>query len=698
MAKIVVRLQDGREGTIEDYEFNPTTMTKVGGDISTPPQSAVVAPITPQAPAEKSLLQGNLQSDKLFSGDSLLSNIINSVTKPFVKTGQTIAGAGFETKRAVSSAMGDKNAYLDKTGNVVENPFLSQGNLEKASKNPLGYIADQVKQSAAVASFGIPFGKAGFIGSKFIAPGAAVGAAQALPDAQNVEDVARGMTTGAVIGGGLQIGGKVLSKVLGGVSKVSPSLEAGAQKLEQGTRDIKLKASVYGAGQEKAINTTLTKYNVKGSPQQQYEALQPTMTKIEGKIQKVIDENPSISVTKEEIKQSFIDNLKSSLRSKDLTQSQAITEINGYLKDLIKASGGTGKFTDISLERLRNLKKLVNEDYGAVHDIVVRGGTLSPRQKVISAAWDSLDNAVKNASSEMKVLLKDESNLYKSAQSLSSARSNPPTFRFMGTSIPAEATQRGKNALTDILRAGGQKTEGLSRVASEVQSESPLINTLTGQAGVRLPQVSSNINNQPDNEQNYDNTQNNQDISPPSDIVPQEDNYVTGYSPEKLYSAYLAALSAGDKASATQLKSMYDDETKYQKEQGGSSKPLSGPNSVLLNKAQTAIKSVDRIDKVLSDDPNVLVGKLNPLSQSGRQIGADIASAIDVLGYFRTGAAITKEQRADYIYMFPNILDNEETKKKKIERLRAEFQGYAQGISNAGSSALEDMLGVPLTQ
>jgi len=123
-------------------------------------------------------------------------------------------------------------------------------------------------------------------------------------------------------------------------------------------------------------------------------------------------------------------------------------------------------------------------------------------------------------------------------------------------------------------------------------------------------------------------------------------------------------------------------------EGGKENKPLSGTNSVLLNKATTALNSVNRIDEAITKEgKGVLVSKaFNSTSQKGRRIGADISSAIDVLGYFRTGAAITSDQRKDYIYMFPGIYDDEETITIKLQNLREEFKGYADGISKSGGT------------
>jgi hypothetical protein len=257
---------------------------------------------------------------------------------------------------------------------------------------------------------------------------------------------------GGAITGGIQAVGDV-SKFIKGKGK---TLEAGGEKVREGVRQIKQPPSIYGAGKEKAINKSLTERGFKGTPAQQYEQLEPAMASLEDEVQDIIKKNPDITVKVGDIKTSFIKNLKSALRSKDLTASQAKSEIEGYLNDLIKASGGKGKFTNIDLGRLRQLKKLVNEDFGPVYTAMENGTALTPRQKVIAAAWDSLDEAVKGASPELKKLLEHESNLYKAARSLYSARFNPPTLRAFGTSAPASVTQAGTDIAGRAMSGAGR--------------------------------------------------------------------------------------------------------------------------------------------------------------------------------------------------------------------------------------------------
>ena len=160
------------------------------------------------------------------------------------------------------------------------------------------------------------------------------------------------------------------------------------------------------------------------------------------------------------------------------------------MKDLIKASGGKGKFTNIDISTLRDLKKLVNEDYGPVYKILENNGSLTPRQKVIEAAWESLDDAVKGVSPELKSLLTDESNLYKAAQSLSSARVNPPTQRIMGTSAPTFVTQAARDVASGALGFAGKGIDKITKAVESALSQIPEATPeIAAAIGARLPQL-----------------------------------------------------------------------------------------------------------------------------------------------------------------------------------------------------------------
>ena len=500
--------------------------------------------------------------------------------------------------------------------------------------------------------------------------------------------------TGAVVAGGLQAGGELLNKI----KPAGAKLEETGSNVRQGVRQIKQPASVYGAGKEADINQTLNDLGIKGTPGQQYAQLEPKMAEVENKIQTVIQKNPGITITKAEIKQSFLDNLKSALRSKDLTNAQAATEIDGYLNDLNKASGGTGKWTEIDLGKLRELKKLVNADYGPVYKIADSGGALSPRQKVIQAAWDSLDNAVKNASPEMKTLLSQESNLYKAAPSLSSARFNPPTLRAFGTSIPGAVTQTGQDVAGRVMGSTGKILQKLPDITGVASTIAPIIPAATN----LIPEQTQ--------EQNY-NTQNNGsqnntsgDLPHITTSIPQTSGQstLTGYTPEQLYTAYMKATSDGNTKAASQLKGMYSDEIAYQKTQGKDTKSLSSTQINQVNLAKSGLRGLNKAEQLLglrdetgTEIPNakinmsILTKQLVPGKLLTRDYEAAAFSATEALLRARSGAAVPETEVKRYTQkLFPVFGDSEATVLQKLTELRNIFSD----LSNQQGAADQDVI------
>lgn len=68
----------------------------------------------------------------------------------------TIAASIYEGGRAISSAMGNKDAYFNaKTGETVQNPFATEADLNKFS-NPASATGEALKNTAGLASWAIP--------------------------------------------------------------------------------------------------------------------------------------------------------------------------------------------------------------------------------------------------------------------------------------------------------------------------------------------------------------------------------------------------------------------------------------------------------------------------------------------------------------------------------------------------------------
>jgi hypothetical protein len=411
------------------------------------------------------------------------------------------------------------------------------------------------------------------------------------------------------------------------------------------------------------------------------------VAQLESKVQGVVKANPGVVVTKKNIVTSFLDSLKSSLRSKDLTNKQAIAETNGYLKDLLKASGGTGKFTNVDLGKLRELKKLVNEDYGAVFLKMERGvQPLTAREKVISAAWDSLDDAVKSASPEMKKLLSQESSLYKAAHSLSAARNTPPTLRAMGTSLPSGWTGSAQDAIGRLLGTAGKKIETLGDAQNAITPVASKLAT-QGMTGALVPEQAQDENNNTQNQGGQDNTQSNfnhQNIIPPTETT-QTQNYITGRSPEEHYQAYQRAIQAGDKNSAAQIYKAYTDETAYQKGQGGSAKPLSSTQINQVNLAKSGIRGLNTAEQILGlrdasgneipdakVDMNVIAKQaLIPGKLGSRDYDAATFATTEAILRARSGAAVPETEVKRYsAKFFPQLGDSPAVVKQKITELR----------------------------
>jgi len=174
-----VRIQNTQTGEFKDVDpielpkYNPGLVTEYQSLKAKTTTAPVQQPIQsdPEAMVKKSL------SQKVGEG---AINIGKSLVKPFVQTGKTIAGAGFEGVRAVKSAMGDKNAYVNQeTGQVKQNPFITEEELAGARDlSPEGIARKQLGASAGVASWAVPFGKGANIVTKAALPGAAVGVMQ----------------------------------------------------------------------------------------------------------------------------------------------------------------------------------------------------------------------------------------------------------------------------------------------------------------------------------------------------------------------------------------------------------------------------------------------------------------------------------------------------------------------------------------
>lgn len=162
---------------------------------------------------------------------NFLGNLLSGIAKPFVDTGKNIGAAVYEGGRALDSAagspvahaMGSMNDYQDKTGNTINDPFLSQQDTENYHTNPLGQILNQAKDSANIASYAVPFGKGANMLTKTLLPGAVSGGLQGVSQ-QNVTPSSLAGSIGMGAAGAGVMGG--LAKILG----IAPAVTQGASE------------------------------------------------------------------------------------------------------------------------------------------------------------------------------------------------------------------------------------------------------------------------------------------------------------------------------------------------------------------------------------------------------------------------------------------------------------------------------------
>lgn len=229
------------------------------------------------------------------------------------------------------------------------------------------------------------------------------------------------------------------ASVTSGVNTTQPLMDVlggTGNKMRANIRKIDVGPSVYGPSKEATINNTLNKLGIKGSADQQYQQLQPTMAKLGDEIKIELEQNPK-TVRIDDIVKDFHTNLEHEIRSKNLSTKKAKTEISGYLSDLY----GEDLKESIATSDLFDMKQKINQDYGSIKNKLERGTPLNDREKVIAVARQTLDDIIAKEHPNVKKATLAQSNLYDAADSLYKSRKKNIGLRLMGNQIPLP-TQR----------------------------------------------------------------------------------------------------------------------------------------------------------------------------------------------------------------------------------------------------------------
>lgn len=125
---------------------------------------------------------------------------------------------------------------------------------------------------------------------------------------------------------------------------------------------------------------------------------------------------------------------------------------------------------------------------------------------------------------------------------------------------------------------------------------------------------------------------------------------------------------------------------------GAGAKPKSASSLQVEGKAGAGLRALDTIESEILNNPSITAQAAIPGSPGARIFDAAASSFADALGGLRTGASVSAEQQAYYKAMLPKVGDSQDTINYKLNALRQELQGYAQGANNMGSDVPPELM------
>jgi len=243
------------------------------------------------------------------------------------------------------------------------------------------------------------------------------------------------------------------------------------------------------------------------------------------------------------------------------------------------------------------------------------------------------------------------------------------------------------SALTKILTSGGTK---VGSAAGNIVPQT--VGRVAGQKASGL--VGNILQGSPSQLKEDDVSQQQPQDNQGTNIIPtqqqtqqpvQQQNYITGNSPEQHYQAMQRALQAGDKKGAAQIRQAFEDETKYQKGQGGTAKALSSTQTKEVNLAKSGIRGLNTTEEILGlrdAQGNKIKGAeinmdvltkqaLIPGKLGSRAYDNATFTTAEAILRARSGAAVPETEVKRYTTkFFPQIGDSQKVVRQKITELR----------------------------
>lgn len=592
------------------------------------------ASVQQSAPAPQGMSVGGLIKN---AGQDVLDFAVNTP----IQAAKNVAGVGFELGRAIDVARGNNEKAAK-----AKNPFIDINNIPTLKQLGTG-ILKNIGNTLGI--------KQGADGNLVFDPNLALQSAYERP-----------VTTALMakdLGGGAK---KLLTK--GSAKDVAESAVAKPNAIEELGSNMRkevlnpqVKADPFYAENVKALQAVQKKLKLSGSAEVQLDQLPGLFKK-----------------TQTEIKTQLA---KSKSPEKGVLSSNFDTEVAGANYNIanpefakaIKVqrkvlSTVEGKPASVLYEQLGKLRGQLKSTFTKVD----RGTTLTPAEEAKLASFNAIKSTIDTVSPEVRALNTLENQMYTISKGLvKSAKKG-------GIAVPGVGKVGG--TVTQTLKdAGGQALETVGGIPGKVADAIPSAPTGMGVAA----KLSDLANPTPDQAQPTPTTAP-IDTSSGSQVTPSPAQTPTGpfgglTKQQVITKAFQHGLTLKQ---IDEVAKMYDQLHPAQK-------PPSALAQKEIIKAKAATSALDRLGNELigpnGDLSKVWKSKL-PLAPGSQTYRADWGSVIDAIGSFRTGAAYTKEQRADYAYMLPQLGDSKEVIQQKLLAIREELNGYATMMKNTSES------------
>lgn len=616
---------------------------------------------TQQAPAP--------QQDFMSRAIGFGKNAISDMISPFVRTGQNIAGAEFEVKRALENKIGNspladipllghlfargRNAYVDQnTGVVRENPYLSQERLQGITNDPL---AEGARNGAGMLSYAIPYGKGANIFTKAVAPGFAQGAMFAASK--------EGATTGDVVGGG--IGGGLFGAGTYGLSKILGGLGNTGQGLRKQVLNPQIEATPYYSSQVDKAQKLASDIGLHGGADRQLFQLNKEWDSVQQGISGILKNSKTQALQK--TAQSNFENA--------LENSNYLESMPGYKEaksSLLKRLSGIFDHGSASAESIYGLKSQLRQELTNTFT----KPALTPKEEVKQALFESLKTTLDDLVPEVRGLNQHEAELFNLSKGLVKQAETKFRLPLIGAHVSEAPFQEAGDAI-------GRGMINAAKPAGFIGA--------VGRNPIPIPASQSILREL---------TRPSDTAKPTSQAMPGMENSITTQSGlnnlgvnKKMGGLNLTL----DQMTQIMLSPKISDKTKErfqylykeQQSQAGGGKKMSAAAAKDLSRNMTAMRDIATLEQELKNNPFVVTQAAIPGSPGARSYRAVQGGILDAIGTNRTGAAYTSEQRKDYEHLLPVPGDSPETIQFKLQRIKQEIGTYVQ---NLGSSSMNDAM------